>query len=67
MYRTSLRVAQLMYRPLRGFQTPLGPTLCYVRMLNAIHHTPHGVSVIESRFRSCTVNVDAHTLNLNNQ
>ena len=67
MYTTSCKVVQLTYRPLRHFQTTLRPTLCYVHTDNVSHYTPHSVSVMEGRFQSCAVNVDAHTLNLNNQ
>ena len=60
-------VVQLKYRTLFGSQTTLGSTLCYVRMLNVSYYAPHGVSVMQGRFWSCTVNVDAHTLNINSQ
>ena len=56
-----------MYRPLRCFKTTLEPTLCYTWMLNVSHYSPHGVSVMQGMFGSCTVIVDAHTLNLKNQ
>ena len=48
-----------MYRPLRSFQATIGPTLCYVLKLNDTPSAPHGVSVMQIRFRSYTLNVDA--------
>ena len=64
---TSLRVVQLMYKPLRLFKTTLGPTLHYVHTLNVCHDALHDLSAMEGRFQTGIVNVHAHALNLNNE
>ena len=56
-----------MYSPLRVFETTVGEILCYVYTLSLCHYAVHEVSVINGGLIECTVNVNAHTLNLNNQ
>ena len=46
---TSLRFAQLMYRPLRVFKTKLVPKLWYVYTLNICHYDVHEVSIMDGR------------------
>ena len=40
-----------MYRLQRVLKTTLGPTLCYVYMLNIYHYAVYEVSVMDGRFR----------------
>ena len=47
---TSFRVVQLMYSPLRVFETTVGKILCYVYMLSICHYAVHEVSVINGSF-----------------
>ena len=63
----SFRVVQLMYMPLRLFETTLEQTLHYVHMLNVCHDAMCEVMVMYRRFQTHRVNVHAHALNLNNQ
>ena len=61
MHTTSLRVVQLMYRPLRGFQQSVPNLVVGVQTCCLDHYTSFGVGNVHDKFQDCTVDVQAAT------
>ena len=64
---TNLRDVQLIYITLRRFETTIGPTLCYMCLLNVCLYARHDLRIIQGIFQFFTVNVHAHALKCNQQ
>ena len=61
MYRTSFRVVQLMYRPLRGFKQSVPYLVVSVQTCRLDHYTSCGEGNVHDKFQGCTVDVQADT------
>ena len=61
MHTTSLRVVQLMYRPLRGFQQSVPNLVVGVQTCCLDHYTSCGVGKVQDKIQGCTVDVQAAT------
>ena len=61
MYSTSLRVVQLMYRPLLGFKQSVHNVVVVVQTCHFDHNTGYDVGNVHVKFQGCTVDVQAAT------
>ena len=61
MYSTSLRVVQLMYRPLLGFKQSVHNVVVVVQTCHFDHDTVYDVGNVHVKFQGCTVDVQAAT------
>ena len=61
MYTTSLRVVQLMYRPLRSFKQSVPNLVVGVQTCCLDSYTSCGVGNVYDKFQGCTVDVQAAT------
>ena len=62
MYSTSLRVVQLMYRPLLGFKQSVHNVVVVVQTCHFDHDTVYDVGNVHVKFQGCTVDVQAATM-----
>ena len=61
MYSTSLRVVQLMYRPLLGLKQSVHNVVVVVQTCHFDHNTVYDVGNVHVKFQGCTVDVQAAT------
>ena len=62
MYSTSLRVVQLMYRPLLGFKQSVHNLAVGVQTCLFYNDTVYDVGKVLDKFQGCTVDVQAATM-----
>ena len=62
MYSTSLRVVQLMYRPLLGFKQSVHNVVVVVQTCHFDHDTVYDVGNVHVKFQGCIVDVQATTM-----